>query len=69
MRKYIKHWHYTGMQNLYKTFERENLTFFEKQFFSKNTRVTINFFACMFYSFYLQLNPLMPGVNKKVIHT
>ena len=31
------------MQNLHKTFERENLSFFEKHFPTKNTtRVTIN---------------------------
>ena len=55
MRKYIKHWHYTGIQNLYKTFERENLTFFEKQFFSKNTRVAIIFLLACFIHFIFSL--------------
>ena len=49
------------MQNKRKTFEREResererekLTFFKKEVYIKNTKVTINFFAGIFYSFYL----------------
>ena len=45
------------MQNKRKTFERERekkkLTFFKKEVYIKNTKVTINFFAGSFYSFYL----------------
>ena len=44
------------MQNLHKTFERENLSFFEKHFPTKNTtRVTINLLFVLFVVYLYQL--------------
>ena len=44
------------MQNLHKTFERENLSFFEKHFPTKNTtRVIINLLFVLFVVYLYQL--------------
>ena len=53
---YIKHWNYIDMQNSHKTFERENLSFFEKHFPTKSTtRVTINLLFVLFVVYLYQL--------------